>query len=510
MFFNNKYFLKIIDKKFWKELAEKELQDALKVKWNLGVARNVILFIGDGMGPSTVTAARIHKAGETGHLQFETLPHMGLLKTYSSDKMVPDSASTATALFTGVKVNQETIGVDATVKKDHCNRSLVNDARLPSLAVLASEVGKSSGFVTTMRVTHATPSPWYAHSANRRWECESAMPDDVTCKDIARQLVEDSPGKDLKVILGGGRQTLVSNVTSTPTDPLDTWSCRRNDGRDLIEEYIKDKEARELKYSVIKNNEELNNLNIKNTDYLLGIFANSHLQLEHERDKSPKGMPSLSEMVEVAIKVLEKNKKGYFLMVEGGNIDMAHHRGKAKKAISETIAFDEAVGVAMEMTNEKDTLLIVTSDHGHSLTINGYPLRGSNIFGIAKASPYDGINYTTLAYGTGGPNSVQYHVLNDTVVRDNPINTDSYEYEQTAAIPLDENAHSGSDVAVYARGPYSHLFHKIHEQNYVFEAISYAAKVGAYSIAHTHYCNFILIILTFIITLNFQYCDVNL
>ncbi|XP_049875109.1 alkaline phosphatase [Pectinophora gossypiella] len=474
------------DQEYWKRLAKEELEEALQVKWNLGTARNVILFVGDGMGPNTVTATRIYKGGESHRLAYEKFPHVGLLKTYSATKMVPDSASTATAMFTGVKVNQETIGVDATVQKTDCEASLRPEARLKSLAGFALEAGKSAGLVTTMRVTHATPSPIYAHTAHRSWECEAAMPAGSTCKDIARQMVEDWPGKDLQVIMGGGRQGLVSNATGTESDPLNAWGCLRQDGRNLIEDYKTDKRNRGLNSSVVSNNKELQDLDIENTDYLLGIFANGHLRYEHERDAGPEGSPSISQMTEAAIKVLRKNKKGFFLMVEGGNIDMAHHRGQAKKAINESAAMEDAVQVAMNLTDEKDTLIIVTSDHTHTLNINGYPLRGTNIFGIASVSPHDLLNYTTLSYSTGGPGSFHYYVTtenNETkVTRRDPSqeDIDSFDYEQIAAITLDENSHGGGDVAIYARGPYAHLFHNVHEQHYVFHAVSYAAKIGAY------------------------------
>ncbi|KAH9645138.1 hypothetical protein HF086_005683 [Spodoptera exigua] len=408
----------------------------------------------------------------------------GRHRTYSANKMVPDSACTATAMFSGVKVNQDTVGVDASVPHRDCEASLQSEARLKSLAALALEAHKSAGFVTTMRVTHGTPSPLYAHSASRSWECEASLPDNSSCKDIARQLVEDWPGRDLQVIMGGGRQQLVSNATGTEHDPisLSPWTCYRQDGRNLIEQYKTDKSTRGLKHSVIMNNKELAELDVSNTDYLLGIFSNEHLSYEHERNKGPEGMPSLSEMVGAAIKVLQKNKNGYFLMVEGGNLDMAHHRGWAKIAVNEALAMEEAVQLAADMTDAEDTLLIVTSDHTHSLSINGYPDRGSS---IAQPSSHDKINYTTLSYATGGPGSFQYYVHTDAngsrVMRRDPSedDTEDYKYTQVAGIQLVENYHGGGDVTVYARGPYSHLFHNVHEQHYVFHAIAHAAKLGA-------------------------------
>ncbi|CAH2041700.1 unnamed protein product, partial [Iphiclides podalirius] len=487
------------DQKYWSGLAENELNEALQIKWNLGTAKNVILFVGDGMGPNTVTAARIYQGGETHRMSFEKFPHLGLLKTYSANKMVPDSACSATALFSGVKSNLGTLGLDATVQQNDCQASLKQDTRLKSLAALALEAGKSSGLVTTMRVTHATPAPLYAHSASRKWECEANMPPEAAqCKDIARQLVEDWPGRELHVVLGGGRQVLVSNSTGSPGDPISAWSCYRRDGRDLIEEYRKDKDNRGLKYNVVSNTRELQNID-DSADYLFGIFANEHLKYEFERDKGPEGQPSISDMTRAAIQVLKKNPNGYFLMVEGGKIDLAHHRSRAKTAIDEASAMERAVQWAVDLTDD-ETLIIVTSDHTHTLTINGYPERGSSIFGIAGVSPFDRINYTTLSYGTGGPGSLHYTVNkeNGTITRRDPSGEDveNFMYEQIAAIPLDENSHGGGDVAVYAKGPHAHLFHNVHEQHYVFHAVAYAAKIGPYSKATSGHLSPLLLFTT--------------
>ncbi|CAB3227872.1 unnamed protein product [Arctia plantaginis] len=477
------------DKQYWLNLAKNELNEALEVKLNYNTAKNVILFVGDGMGPNTVTATRIYKGGESHRLVYEKFPHVGLLKTYAANKMVPDSACTATAMFCGIKSNKDTVGVDASVKPFDCNASLKTEARPQSLAAVALNAGKSAGFVTTARVTHATPGPMYAHTASRYWECDGAMPPGAeSCKDTARQLVEDFPGRDLHVVMGGGKQSLVTNVTKTPDDPLDDlWGCLRKDGRNLIQDYKDDKSRRGLNYRVVTDNEELKNLNIENTDYLFGVFANSHLSFEDKRNKGPKGMPSLSDMVAAAIKVLRKNENGYFLMVEGASIDLAHHNNWAKRAIIESAAMEEAVELAANMTDEADTLLIVTSDHQTTLSINGYPNRGSNIFDIAGTSEHDGINYTTLFYASGGPESHQYYVNTDKngtkALRRDPSKDDvqNYEYSYQSGIALFEGVHGGGEVAIYARGPYSHLFHNVHEQHYVFHAISYAAKIGEYA-----------------------------
>nr|CAD7448443.1 unnamed protein product [Timema bartmani] len=474
----------------WNTLARQELEASLKVQLNTGVARNVILFVGDGMGPNTVTATRIYKAQEGGKLAFEDFPHVGLLKTYTADKQVPDSAATATAMFSGVKSNYKTGGVDQTVQLDDCEASLKPEAHLKSFVDWAILAGKDTGFVTTTRVTHATPGPLYSHFANRKWECESGMPETAKdCKDIARQLVEDEPGRSIKVIMGGGRQSLNTNLTLGPEDPLDTWSCRREDGLQLTRTWQEDKAERGVRYALLSNTGDLTRLDASNVDYVLGIFANGHLKYDFERDRSPEGMPSLSQMTSVAIKVLDKNPEGFILMVEGvmidqqhhrgyilvcmqyfiphcpnlckvegGMIDQAHHRGYARRALDEASAMSDAVQVVVDWVKASgrvDTLIVVTSDHTHSLAFNGYPTRGSDITGIGGLSKHDGVPFTTLTYSTGDIYAYNYTTdINGTVQRADPskVNSSSFHYHQQAAILSDEAHHGGGDVAVYATG----------------------------------------------------------
>ncbi|XP_022112777.2 alkaline phosphatase [Pieris rapae] len=471
------------DRAYWKTLGENELKEALSLQWNLDVAKNVIMFVGDGLGPNTITASRIQKGGEGHRLSFEEFPHMGLMKVYSADLMVPDAASTGTAMVSGYKVNSRTIGVDANVVHNDCEASLNPNNRVESLAALALRDGRSAGFVTNMRVTHSTLSPLYAHTPNANWECDASVPQGSPCKDIARQMIEDWPGRDLNVILGGGRQGIITGAQGTEEDPLSRWGCSRVDGRDLFDSYRLDKTRRGLLHSIVSNKDELQKA-AEDTDYLFGVFRNENLPYEFQR---PENTPSLVDMTEAALKVLQRNKKGYFLLVEGGNIDMGHHRGRARTAIDEAVYFDEAVKMAINMTDERDTLIIVSANMMHSLSINGHPARGSDLFGTVGPSRFDHLNYTVLSYATGGPGSKQFEIKTEdneqTVVRRDPTkeNTTSFFYEQVAGITLEENYHGGGDVTVYAKGPYAHLFHNVHEQHYLFYAISYAAQLGEYA-----------------------------
>jgi alkaline phosphatase len=157
----------------------------------------VILFIGDGMSMSTITAARIFKGqqgggpGEDSKLEFEDFPNIALAKTYNVDHQVADSAGTATAFLCGVKANYGTVGLDARAPRGDCNGS--KGKNVTCILELAQKAGKSTGFVTTTRITHATPAPLYASSPDRKWEVDSELPLEAKylgCQDIATQFVQ--------------------------------------------------------------------------------------------------------------------------------------------------------------------------------------------------------------------------------------------------------------------------------------------------------------------------------
>ncbi|XP_050425279.1 alkaline phosphatase-like isoform X2 [Adelges cooleyi] len=458
------------DALFWKAYGKSELREALGVGGGAGenakFAKNVVIFIGDGMGPNTVTATRIYKHGERGQLTFEKFPHVGLLKTYSVDKQVSDAASATTAMFTGVKINQKVIGLDANHHLNdivHCEEP--TRIGLETLATWAQEAGKHTGFVTNSRITDATPAALYAQTSNRKWECNAAVPSHaVHCKDIARQLIEDEPGRNFKVIMGGGRQSFVANTTATLKEINDKRVCRRTDGKNLVDDWIKDKSSKHSSYRYLTNTNDIVSMNTETTDYVLGLFSHGWMPMEYRRDKS---IPSLEKMTETALQILSKSENGFFLMAKGGSIDLAHHRSMARLALDETWELDKAVNRTIHLLKLwnvlDDTLLVVTSDHASTLSINGYPDRGNSILGVAGKSQI-------------------YTRQGKEVIRQDPtvFNTLSTGFTQQVGIMEETGIHGGNDVAVYTRGPMGHLFHSTHEQSYVAHAVAYAAKMGPY------------------------------
>ena len=502
------------DYRYWQNLGNEELENAKDIfeHLNSNVAKNIILFIGDGMSLTTLTAARIYKSqykgrkerkrvnGEESYLTFERFPHVALSKTYCADRQTPDSASTASAIYSGVKTNFKTMGYDNSIIYENISSQLTAN-KVETIFQWALDANKDVGFVTTSRVSHATPAALYAHVASRDYECDKNLPEDSPkqVEDITYQLVNNDPGRRAKVVMGGGIKSWISkneyeeNWRRPHYDDYDHtekegFTCERLDDENLIEKFLKKNKTvpgfENMKGKLVKSREDLLKLDISDTDYVLGLFSDTHMQFEDIRaDKLDQ--PSLSEMTQVAIKMLQKNRQhGFFLMVEQSNIDHAHHRNRGSASLLETMVLDEAVEQALDLTSTEDTLIIVTSDHSHTMSMSGYQSRGSDIRGLVdtdKAS--DGLPYTILSYANGPSFSKHFHVLNSSIVsRQNLTGKndvyESFAFQNPSSAPKSSETHGGDDVGIFAKGPFSHLFHSVHEQTYIAHVMAYSSCIG--------------------------------
>ncbi|XP_062558481.1 membrane-bound alkaline phosphatase-like [Armigeres subalbatus] len=467
---------------FWLDSAQNKLRDKLAQKKSVTKAKNVIFFIGDGMSPQTVAATRAYLGNENESLSFEKFPHLGQAKTYCVNRQVPDSACTGTSYLSGVKVNYGMLNVVASIARYTCDYEKNNSTELDGLMKWAQDAGKATGIVTNTRITHATPAASYAKSATRGWEYDAAVVDDgcdpEKSIDIARQMVYNEVPKNFKVILGGGRRNF------RPTDVRDEEgsSGYRTDGRDLIDEWSTVHEDMGTA-AYVWNRTGLVELDLNNTDYLLGLFESNHMKynLRVEEEDAASVEPTLSEMVEAAIKILRKSENGYVLFVEGGLIDLAHHETRARLALDETAEYSKAVNLARELTDEGDTLIVVSSDHSHTMTYNGYTKRGQDVLGIADISERDGLPYTTLSYANG-PGYTDTYTDGNPAERIDITNIDYTQINQRylATAPLSSEAHGGEDVTVYASGPFAHIFNGNYEQNTLPHLIAYAVSIGEY------------------------------
>ena len=435
--------------------------------------KNVIFFLGDGMGMTTQTAARIYKVGEDGELTMDTLPETAFIKTYSNNAQVTDSAPSMAAYMTGVKMNNEVISMtpetsafDVATGKDYLNGAdstcpaTGNGKAVPTLLEIAKAAGMGTGAVTTTRVTHATPATTYSHVCHRDGE-----------NTIAAQAVPGGPefnaalGDGLDVLLGGGRQFFLPTAAGG----------KRTDGRDLTAEF------KAKGYTYVKNKTEFDAA--ASSGKLVGLFTSSHMSYDIDRD--PALEPSLAEMTTKAIDILSKNQKGFFLMVEGGRIDHALHETTAQKALQDTAAFDDAIKAAIDKMKLSDpelknTLIVVTADHDHTLVLNGYAARtgkttGSNpgVLGLLKSFVNNALSldsggnpFTIIGFGNGENRPATRTALTDAQVADKT-------YHQEAAIPMaaGSETHGGTDVFLGAIGQGAENFTGIITNTDVFALI---------------------------------------
>jgi alkaline phosphatase len=423
-------------------------------------AKNIILFIGDGMSITTLTASRIWqgqqqgKLGEEHFLHFETFPHTALIKTYNSNQQTPDSAGTMSAIMTGVKTRAGVISIGPEQDRTECSGSAQHHQK--TLLEWGHEQGFDTGIVTTARLTHATPAATYAHSPERSWEGDYDRHPNAYwygCDSIAKQLVESAYPAGLDLALGGGGSRL-KNYYASFKQQFPAGHLLKNT-KDLLEW-----QAVTVKPPTI--------------GPVLGVFSLGHMDYEMDRSDD---QPSLIQMTKSAVQYLQGRDDKYLLVIESARIDHAHHKGNAARALAETAMLADSVQLADDMTNDADTLIIVTADHSHTFVMAGYPKRGNPILGISKNQKNervlanDGLPYTTLGYANGKAygRASQLQQL---------VHSEDKDFQQRVAVPLEFETHGSDDVALHAKGPGAYLFSGLMEQNEIFHTMLQALSSG--------------------------------
>lgn len=289
-------------------------------------AKNIIFMVPDGMGISNVTAARIFAFGSSRQLlRFETLEQIGYQSTHSANSVVTDSAAAASAWACGEKFHNGEISY-------HNSKGMAPKTILE----LAREIGKSTGLVATATITHATPAAFGAHVGSRKCEQE-----------IARQYIEEN---EVDVLLGGGIKVFRSEEPDRCGASGDFIDSAINKG-----------------YRVVYTGEQMEDA--RDSLKLLGLFNSQAMKSAQSRKDDPAlAEPSLVEMTRTALQILEKNKKGFFLLVEGSQVDWANHQNNLQYMISEIIEFERAVAavldwIAQKRSRKNETLVIVVPDH---------------------------------------------------------------------------------------------------------------------------------------------------
>ncbi len=309
---------------------------------------NVVLLIGDGMGIGQIMAARISSRGAFDRLNMEKMPVTGLVNTCSANRLITESGASGTALATGYKTNNNMISVGP----EGQNYKTILEA--------CKEIGMATGLIATSSITHATPACFAAHTTNRGDEPK-----------IAKQIIENR----VNVLLGGGREFFI---------PQSSIGSRRNDDQNLLAI------AKKAGYSIVENKAGLLSAD---SEYLLGLFQMGPLNSDSLE-------PSLAMMTDKAIELLSR-QNGFFLMVEGSQIDWGCHDNNIIETIKQILLFDEAVKIALDFAScDSHTLVIVLADHETGgLGVTGGSLEGKDLQTGWLGTDHTAVMIPVFAYG---------------------------------------------------------------------------------------------------------------
>jgi alkaline phosphatase len=395
--------------------------------------KNVIFLIPDGMSIATTTLARWYKDAQDGIVGNDKLTldeiASGYVKTYWANGPITDSAPAATAYALGVKSNNKYVGVDTD--------------KIPKASILeaAKLNGKATGIVATSEIMHATPADFTAH-----------YPDRSNYNALSKQQIYNNAD----VVLGGGDSFFAKDGAG-----------KRNDNKDLKEEIKK------LGYDYVTTKNEMIN---SKASKIWGVFAPKDLAYDIDRAETRPEEPTLAEMTRKAIEVLSKDKDGFFLMVEGSKIDWAAHANDPVGMVTDTLAFDEAVKVALEYAkNDNNTIVIVSADHGNSgISIGNYETGSTSdsrykydnitfadsVFNIKNAkatvqrfnnmiigkSDSEILSLVSTYYGYNDINSEELAKIKDGKINEVVSNR--------TKIGFTTGGHTGGDVMLYVYAPY--------------------------------------------------------
>jgi alkaline phosphatase len=380
-------------------------------------AKNVILMVGDGLGQSVRTAARIvaHNLTEgryNGFLEMDVMDVMTAVTTSGMNSLVTDSANSASAYATGHKTSNNAMGLYTFDVRDYGQTA----AKVENIVELAKKAGMSTGLVTTSEITDATPASMFAHTVQR-----SLM------QNIVDQLY--NPAQRPDVIMGGAAAWFW---------PKSVTGSKRDDETDMIAKF------ESAGHKFVGSAAELRAVDAGSTNTLLGLFHDSNMNVYIDKaiEKNPAVLrsfpdqPALFDMTQKAIDILSKNSKGFFLMVEGASIDKQLHAMDWERSIWDTIEFDKAIGVAKRFADiNKDTLIIVVGDHNHSVSV--YGTIDNSKSGRDRVRVYENALFPTYTYrnGTGFPDSITADITPAIGYGNHPDYYEDYKYHPNQSAP---------------------------------------------------------------------------
>jgi alkaline phosphatase len=313
--------------------------------WVVQKPFGIILFVGEGLAPGRLAATRVYAGGADAPLSLDSMPYVALVRNYSNDFATPDRAAAATALATGTRVNNKSLGVDP------------GGVPLANLLELARRAGRATGLVTDGRLTNPTAAAFYARTQEPSEQSE-----------IARQLVESA---EIDLALGGGARDFLP----------DAKDGNRKDGRDLL------LEIRRKGFDLVHSKAELEGIPDWRRPKLFGVFGPGELAFADQIEARSE-QPSLPDMVRRAVELLQYNRAGYFLVVDAGLMRKAAEQNDGEHALAEMVEFDRAVSVARRYAGPKSTIVVCGDVAVGGLNLNGYPFRqdrGISILGLNSA-----------------------------------------------------------------------------------------------------------------------------
>ena len=399
--------------------------------WVVQKPFGIILFIGEGLDPARLAATRIYANGAASTLQLDSLTYAALLKNYSSNSITPDQAAAATALATGVKVKNGTIGIDT------------EGNSLENLLELARQSGRMTGLVTDSFLTRAPAASFYGHS-------ESA--DDR--QSLALELAENA---QLDVVLGGGAGDFLPPAKGGA----------RADERDLL------LELQDAGYDLVQNLEQLEEVPRWRRAKLFGLFSHAELAFADD-DEARTNQPTLADMVRRSIELLQFNRGGYLLIVDAGLMRKAAEQNDGERTLLQTIELDRAVSVALEYAGTKSMIIVCGDVSVGGMSLNGFAPReasgavwlGGSTGDAPKLTWATGPNGSKPAAPEPGDVAEKANVTNPEVAS-SPAAT----IQQPAAIYASSARESAADVIALGHGPGANALHGILESTRVFEII---------------------------------------
>ncbi len=396
--------------------------------WVVQKPFGIILFIGEGLGPGRLAMTRIYAGGADKPLNIDSLTYSALLKNYSNDSVIPDEAAAATALATGVKVNNGSVGIDAAGKA------------LKNVIELARESGRMTGLVTNASLTDATPASFYAHVSSK---------DDRS--NLAQELVEKG---NVDLVLGGGSQDFL---------PINKGG-RRSDERDLL------RELQDADFDVVRSKKELDAIPRWRQAKLFGLFGEAELAF-FEPEKAEADQPSLADMVRRGIELLQFNSGGYLLIVDAGLMRKAAQENNAKRTLAETVELDRAFAVAIEYAGEKSTILVCGDVAIGGLALNGSPSRGVNGAALLAENATDDFSLTwaTGPAGVHAESAPDPRNPADVVPASAPRSSSALQHP--AAIYAKSAQGTADDVTAFGTGLGADALHGTQESTAIFEII---------------------------------------